>query len=260
MFRDMKRVTRLTAVMLFILPFVSCSARTQADDPQTIVGSGNKTLVAYFSQTNNTKAVADEIVRLLGCDELRIYAANPYAANPYDDQQQIQNEAYNDLRPAVQNLPSKEEIARYDTLFIGSPVWWHQPAMVVCTFLENYDLTGKVVIPFFTYGATTYLNEAMQKIYRVTPNSIHIPATLPEDKDPEDIQHPQDDDAGIPTAGRASNVERWLREIGVIGANTALPAVSANASNGPRYNLQGQQVGDDYKGITIQNGNKSLQQ
>ena len=231
----MKRIYLFAlAAMLMTAPMSACSSND--DEPETnqptsseIQTRGSKTLVAYFSATNNTKAVADEIVRILGADQLRILAANPYAANPYDDQAKIQQEAYNDQRPAVANLPSKEDIAKYDTIFIGSPTWWHQPAMVVCTFLESYDLTGKVVIPFFTYSATTYLNESMQKIYKVTPNSTHIPATLPEDIDPDDIQHPQNDDAGIPTAGRASNVESWLREIGILGNNqTAIANISSN--------------------------------
>lgn len=53
---------------------------------QQLQPSSNKTLVAYFSGTETTKAVADEIVRLLGADQLRILAAQPYASNPYDDQ------------------------------------------------------------------------------------------------------------------------------------------------------------------------------
>lgn len=94
-----------------------------------------------------------------------------------------------------------ETIARYDTIFVGRR-WWHQPAMVVCTFLEAYDLSGKTIVPFFTYGATTYLNESMQKIYRLTPESKHIPATLPEDLDPDDITTPgRPDDAGIDMRG-----------------------------------------------------------
>lgn len=59
-------------------------------------------------------------------------------------------------------------------IFIGSPIWWHNPAMVVCTFLEHYDLSGKIVVPFFTYGATTYLQASINKIYEVTPNSTHL--------------------------------------------------------------------------------------
>ena len=152
-----------------------------------------------------------------GADIHRIEAAEPYATNPYDDSDRIQREAYNDLRPGVVNLPDKEVIAKYDTIFVGSPCWWHQPAMVVCTFLEAYDLKDKVIIPFFTYGATTYLNESMQKIYKVTPDSKHIPETLPEDLDADDITTPgRPDDAGIDMPGSANGTEGWLRRIGII--------------------------------------------
>lgn len=161
--------------------------------------------------------MAERIVELTGADVYRIEAAEPYAANPYDDSDRIQNEAYNDLRPGVANLPDAETIAQYETIFVGSPCWWHQPAMVVCTFLEAYDLKDKVIVPFFTYGATTYLNESMQKIYKVTPDSKHIPETLPEDLDSEDITVPgRPDDAGIDMPGNAGGTEAWLRRIGMI--------------------------------------------
>lgn len=185
-----------------------------------------KDLVVYFSAQGHTQAVAEEIARITGADILRIEAAEPYAANPYDDSDRIQNEAYNDLRPGVANLPDAETIARYDRLFIGSPIWWHQPAMVVCTFLEAYDLSGKVIVPFFTYGATTYLNESMQKIYKVTPNSQHMPETLPEDLNPDDITTPGPaDDAGIDMPGNARGVESWLQRLGLTGNETAIGAV-----------------------------------
>lgn len=180
-------------------------------------GNG-KTLVAYFSAQGHTQAVAERIVELTGADIYRIEAAEPYAENPYDDSDRIRNEAYNDLRPGVSDLPDAKTIAQYDTIFVGSPCWWHQPAMVVCTFLEAYDLAGKTVIPFFTYGATTYLNESMQKVYRVTPDSRHIPETLPEDLDADDITTPgRPDDDGIDMPGNANGVEAWLKRIGVIG-------------------------------------------
>ena len=134
----------------------------------------------------------------------------------YDDSDRIQHEAYNDLRPGVANLLDKEALAKYDTIFVGSPCWWHQPAMVVCTFLEAYDLKDKVIIPFFTYGATTYLNESMQKIYKVTSTSRHIPETLPEDLDAEDITTPgRPDDADIDMPGNANGTEGWLHRIGI---------------------------------------------
>jgi len=186
------------------------------NQPETPSGNG-KTLVAYFSAEGHTKAVAERIVELTGADLYRIEAAEPYAVNPYDDSDRIQREAYNNLRPEVANLLDKEVIAKYDTIFIGSPCWWHQPAMVVCTFLETYELKDKVIVPFFTYGAITYLNESMQKIYKVTPNSKHIPETLPEDLDADDITTPgRPDDAGIDMPGSANGTEDWLRRIGII--------------------------------------------
>ena len=191
----------------------------EPDNPDTPDNPGvkGKTLVAYFSAQGHTQAVAERIAKLTGAEVYRIEAAEPSAANPYDDSDRIQNEAYNDLRPGVANLPDAETIAQYDTIFVGSPCWWHQPAMVVCTFLEAYDLKGKVIVPFITYGATTYLNETMQKIYRLTPGSRHIPETLPEDLNPDDITTPGPaDDAGIDMPGNARGTEAWLRRIGVI--------------------------------------------
>lgn len=180
-----------------------------------VPSGGTKTLVAYFSATGNTRAVANRIAGTVGADIYEIEPSHSYAANPYDDSDLIQNEAYNDLHPAVSNLPSQETIARYDTIYVGSPLWWHQPAMVVCTFLDAYDLTGKVVVPFITYGATTYLNEAMQKLFKCTPNSIHVPAELPEDLDPGNIREPQYDDDGIDLPNHPSQVEGWLERMGL---------------------------------------------
>lgn len=192
-----------------------------------------KDLVAYFSAEGHTKAVAERIAELTGADLYRIEAAEPYAENPYDDSDRVQNEAYNDLRPAVANPPSQEWIDQYDRIFIGSPCWWHQPAMVVCTFLEAYDLKDKVIIPFFTYGATTYLNESMQKIYKCTPNSVHVPETLPEDLDADDITRPgRPDDAGIDMPGNANGVEGWLKRLGLLGGeSTGITDITGDASD-----------------------------
>ena len=216
----MKNLLLISLLLFSATTIGACSENNDTSFPDTEqpessdLPSGNsKTLVAYFSATGTTQAIAERITELTEADIYRINAADPYATNPYDDTERIQNEAYNDLRPGVANLPDKEAIAQYDTIFVGSPCWWHQPAMVVCTFLENYDLGNKIIIPFFTYGATTYLNESMQKIYKVTPESIHIPATLPEDLDPENIREPQNDDAGIDMPNGPGDVEAWLLRI-----------------------------------------------
>lgn len=214
----MKKILLIPFLLFSLTTMAACSgnddAAPETERPDTPAGN-SKILVVYFSATGNTQRVAERIAELTGADTYRIEAAEPYAANPYDDSDRVQREAYNDLRPGVANLPDAATIARYDTIFVGSPCWWHQPAMVVCTFLDAYDLGGKTIVPFFTYGATTYLNESMQKIYCLTPDSEHIPAILPEDLDPNDITTPgRPDDGGIDMPGNAGGVEAWLGRIG----------------------------------------------
>lgn len=178
-----------------ITVFTSCSNDDEpeintenTDDIQ--YDENRKILVAYFSATGNTQRLAQQIISATGADAFRIETAEPYAENPYDDSDRIQNESYNDLRPSVAVLP--DNIEEYDVIFVGSPIWWHNPAMVVCTFLESYDLKDKIIVPFFTYGATTYLQQSVDKIYEVTPESIHLPTY---------------------TGG---GVEAWLRNINII--------------------------------------------
>ncbi|WP_370860892.1 flavodoxin [Parabacteroides faecis] len=214
----MIRFGLISLLFLSLTTIAACSPDNpyNPEEPEQLSGD-SKTLVAYFSATGTTQRVSERIVDITGADVYRIEAADPYADNPYNDSDRIQHEAYNDLRPGVASLPDASIIAQYDTIFVGSPIWWHQPAMVVCTFLEAYDLSGKIIIPFFTYGATTYLNESMQKIYKVTSNSVHVPAALPEDLNPDDITTSGPaDDAGIDMPGDANGTETWLRRIGII--------------------------------------------
>lgn len=191
----MKRVIKYLLMTLSAITVLSSCSND--DMPEIKEGTNTiqydenrKILVAYFSATGNTQRLAQQIISATGADAFRIEAAEPYAANPYDDSHRIQNESYNDLRPAVTVLP--DNIEGYDVIFVGSPIWWHNPAMVVCTFLESYDLKDKIIVPFFTYGATTYLQQSVDKIYEVTSESIHLPTY---------------------TGG---GVEAWLRNINII--------------------------------------------
>lgn len=220
----MKRIILLLAIAMLALFSVACANNANNNTDKAVathneaVGktsplTGKKILVAYFSATNNTKRVAEEIAQATGADIYRIEAAQSYSANPYDDTDRIQKEAYENLRPEVKAPLPASEMAKYDVIFVGSPIWWHQPAMVVCTFLESYDLSGKTVLPFFTYGARSYLNESMQRIYKSTPNSVHVPASLPKDIEPDNIQQPQNDDDGIIMPADVDNIDTWLKAL-----------------------------------------------
>lgn len=102
-------------------------------------------LVAFFSQTETTTAVAKQIHDLTGGDILRIRPKTRYTSN-YDRLVQIaQRELENDARPAVTALAKNMD--SYDVIYIGFPIWWHTAPMTVGTFLESYDLTGKTIYP-----------------------------------------------------------------------------------------------------------------
>ena len=175
----MKRILFFIIAALSLQLATACSSNNDAFNPDNQESSGEiqfdnnrKILVAYFSATGNTQRLANQIVSATGADVFRIEAAEPYASNPYDDSNRIQNESYNNLRPKVAALP--DNVEDYDVIFIGSPIWWHNPAMVVCTFLESYNLKDKIIVPFFTYGATTYLQQSINKIHEVTPQATHL--------------------------------------------------------------------------------------
>ena len=107
--------------------------------------TGSKTLVAYFSASGVTKRVAEEVARAIGADLFEIVPAAPYTAadlNWNDPGSRSSREDHDaSIRPAV-------------TLLVGFPIWWgHEPA-IVDTFLEQYDLSGKTLIPFATSGGS----------------------------------------------------------------------------------------------------------
>ena len=114
---------------------------------ETGSGTGN-ILIAYFSWSGNTEAVAGMIQEEVGGDLFEIAPAEPYTED-YDTlleiaQTEQQEEARPELAARVENWDS------YDVVFVGFPNWWSDAPMVVYTFLESYDFTGKSLIPFNT--------------------------------------------------------------------------------------------------------------
>ncbi len=117
---------------------------------------GGKTLVAYFSATGNTKAVAEKIGETTGADIFEIVPAVPYTEadlNYGDDNSRATAEQNDDsARPEISG--AIENMEEYDTVFIGYPIWWGQAPKIMYTFMESYDFNGKTVIPFCTSGSS----------------------------------------------------------------------------------------------------------
>lgn len=125
--------------------------------PEADTGAeGTKVLVAYFSATNTTEGVAEHIANGLNADLYEIVPEEPYtdADLDYNDNNSRSTLEMNDpsARPAISG--SVENMEQYDIVFIGYPIWWGDAPRIVSTFMENYDFSGKAIVPFCTSGGS----------------------------------------------------------------------------------------------------------
>lgn len=115
-----------------------------------------KTLVVYFSASNTTKGVAEHIADCLSSDIYEIIPEQPYTdadLNYHDDSSRSTIEMNDPAsRPAISG--SVENMEQYTTVFIGYPIWWGDAPRIVSTFMESYDFSGKMIVPFCTSGGS----------------------------------------------------------------------------------------------------------
>lgn len=141
--------------MLRSLPDHSLSdSQVEEVKEEILSGSDIKVLVAYFSYSGTTKNVATALSEKTGGDLFEIAAQDGYS----DVYQESNREIRNNDRPALTNTVSNMD--EYDIVFVGYPVWWHATPAPINTFLESYDLTGKLIIPFCT-RAESDIDETM---------------------------------------------------------------------------------------------------
>lgn len=135
--------------------------------------SDTKILVAYFSRPGenyqvgyitkgNTHIVADMIAEATGADMFEIKTVNPYPEAYQECTDIAKQEQMDNARPEIAG--KVEDMSKYDTIFLGYPIWWSDMPMAVYTFLESYDFSGKTIIPFCT-SAGDYM----------TGKEVHIP-------------------------------------------------------------------------------------
>lgn len=123
-------------------------------------------LLAYFSragenyyygertqlEVGNTEVLAGMISRLIGCDVHRIEAVEPYSDNYAETVARNVREQESDARPAIAN--PLLSIEPYDTVLLGSPIWNVRAPMIMSTFVDGFDFTGKTIVPFTTYAVS----------------------------------------------------------------------------------------------------------
>ncbi|MBR5028473.1 MAG: NAD(P)H-dependent oxidoreductase [Bacteroidales bacterium] len=134
----------MLALTVVAMTAVSCGSNNEQKESP-------KTLVLYYSLTGTTKTVADEIATRLGADIEEITAVNPYDTAFKAAIERCMQEREQGVLPEIN--PVKANLADYDVIFIGYPVWFGTYAPPIITFLGQVDLSGKKVVPFCTFGS-----------------------------------------------------------------------------------------------------------
>lgn len=152
----MKTKTLLLAFAATLM-MTACAQPSTDSNNQTIKQSSNmKTLVVYFSATGNTKAAAEKLAKEYNADLYEITPEQPYSAADLDWRDKSSRSTIEmkdkSSRPAI--VGRCENIADYDTVWIGFPVWWYTAPTIVNTFIEAHDLSGKVLNVFATSGGS----------------------------------------------------------------------------------------------------------
>ena len=155
----MKKLTFILAIALIL---GACQNNTQseasAEGEQAANDSNKTTLVAYFSasEAHVTAQVAKTLAEATDADLFEIVPEQVYTAADLDwqDKQSRSTIEMQDstARPAVAS--KVENMDQYTTIYVGFPIWWYTAPRIINTFLEQYDLTGKTIIPFATSGGS----------------------------------------------------------------------------------------------------------
>ena len=136
-----------------------------------------KKLVAYFSTSGTTANVAKEVAQYTGADLFEIMPETPYTHADLDwtdknSRTTIEMQDHS-FRPKI--AKKLANMADYDVVFIGFPIWWYVAPTIINTFLESYDFTGKTIIPFFTSGGSG-AGQTDEELHASAPKATWRPA------------------------------------------------------------------------------------
>ena len=116
----------------------------------------SRKLVAYFSASGVTGRVAELLAETIGADLFSIEPEIPYIKKDLDwmDKKSRSSVEMNNpaSRPAIAR--KRNNMGDYDIIYVGFPIWWYVAPTIINTFLESYDMTGKIIIPFATSGGS----------------------------------------------------------------------------------------------------------
>lgn len=149
--------------------------------------------------SGNTGVVASVIADLTGADIFSIRTVESYPDNYNDTIDQGQEEQQEDVRPELSG--QIENLDSYDTIFLGYPNWWGDMPMAIYSFLDEYDLSGKTIVPFVTSGGSGF-SGSVEEIEDAEPDAEVLEGLSLSDSEATDAQ---------------SDIEEWLGELGYLG-------------------------------------------
>ena len=152
----MKRITLIIAACCLILTACAQKPNNQTTEQPSKNNAMKKTLIVYFSATGTTKAAAQKLAKEHNADLYEVIPEVPYTAADLDWRDKTSRSSVEmqdkSSRPAIKGRC--ENIADYDTVWIGFPVWWYTAPTIVNTFIEAHNLDGKVLNVFATSGGS----------------------------------------------------------------------------------------------------------
>lgn len=233
----MKKTIAILLSLLMILGLTACGNSSSQTEPSSTESSasndtsmesditdntGSNILIAYFTYgenaklpddvdasttasiqifngevTGNTGVMAHMIADASGGELFSIRTVEPYPDNYNDTVDAGEAEKNHGIRPELST--HIEDLQQYDTIFVGFPNWWYGMPMVMYSFFDEYDFSGKTVIPFCTSGGSAF-SDAIEEIKDMEPDAavldgLHI--------------------GGSSVSGAESRVNDWVTELGL---------------------------------------------
>lgn len=158
---------------------------------------GKKILVVFYSRSDNTRDMANQIHTLAGGDIVELQTVNPYPTEYRATTEQAKQELQSGYKPPLTTKIAN--LASYDVIFVGSPSWWGTYAAPVKTFLSDSDFSGKTLVPFITHEGSG-LGRAPADMAKLCPKATVLEGLAVRG-------------GSVKTAQK--DVESWLRKIGM---------------------------------------------
>ena len=208
----MNRTTVLSLIIFETVCLLAGISRAQQQPTKVQRSLGEKKiLIVYLSRTNNTKAVAEMIQQKVGGRMVALELDTPYPADYHRTVQQVVRENETGYLPPLKT--KIEHIEQYDIVFLGFPTWDMQLPPPLKSFLHQYDLKGKTVIPFNTNGGYGP-GSSFQTVRELCPQSTILEGFAIRGGSERDGQYLVIKDARAEEASK--EVEAWLKKIRIL--------------------------------------------